>query len=219
MFFGVLGLSLLAERVTSIGVGRPLRILHVSDVHCATDMLIRVLREEEYDLVIASGDFECVDTAEALANASSDVFAVTGNMDNPAVYRKLNSMGVLLDGRVAVFEELYIAGVGGLDFKGSLAKLQRELGELQARVAILVTHHPPKGILDEPREGLHIGLGEILNLVERLKPRLHLFGHVHEKPGYMVRGETVHVNAGPLKKGYYALIDAQDMSVRIKQLK
>jgi Icc-related predicted phosphoesterase len=212
-------LSVLAERVSGVEMGRSLRVLHVSDIHCATDRLVRVLRGEEYDVVIASGDFECVDTAEALVNASSDVYAVTGNLDNPAVYRKLNSMGVLLDGRVAVFEELYIAGVGGLDFKGSLAKLQRELGELQARIAILVTHHPPKGVLDEPREGLHIGLGEVSNLVDRLRPRLHLFGHVHEKPGYVVRGETLHVNAGPLKKGYYALIETQSMTVKIKQLK
>jgi Icc-related predicted phosphoesterase len=209
----------LVERVSGVEFGRPLRVLHVSDVHCATDKLVRVLRDEEYDVVIASGDFECVDTAEALANASSDVFAVTGNMDNAAVYRKLSSMGVLLDGRVAVFEELYIAGVGGLDFKGSLARLQRELGELKARVAILVTHHPPRGILDEPREGLHIGLSEISNLVERLRPRLHLFGHVHERPGYLAKGETLYVNAGPLKRGYYALIETQGMTVKIKQLK
>jgi len=212
-------LSVLVERVTGVEFRRPLRVLHVSDVHCATDKLVRVLRSEEYDIVIASGDFECVDTAEALANASSDVFAVTGNMDNAAVYRKLSSIGVLLDGRVAVFEELYVAGVGGLDFKGSLARLQRELEELKARVAILVTHHPPRGILDEPREGLHIGLSEISNLVERLKPRLHLFGHVHERPGYLAKGETLYVNAGPLKRGYYALIETQGMTVKIKQLK
>jgi Icc-related predicted phosphoesterase len=211
-------LSVLVERVTGVEFRRPLRVLHVSDVHCATDKLVRVLRDEEYDVVIASGDFECVDTAEALANASSDVFAVTGNMDNAAVYRKLSSMGVLLDGRVAVFEELYIAGVGGLDFKGSLARLQRELEELKARVAILVTHHPPRGVLDEPREGLHIGLSEISNLVERLRPRLHLFGHVHERPGYLAKGETLYVNAGPLKRGYYALIETQGMTVKIKQL-
>jgi Icc-related predicted phosphoesterase len=212
-------LSVLVERVSGVEFRRPLRVLHVSDVHCATDRLVRVLRGEEYDVVIASGDFECVDTAEALANASSDVFAVTGNMDNAAVYRKLSSMGVLLDGRVAVFEELHIAGVGGLDFKGSLARLQRELGELKARVAILVTHHPPRGVLDEPREGLHIGLSEISNLVERLRPRLHLFGHVHERPGYLAKGETLYVNAGPLKRGYYALIETQGMTVKIKQLK
>jgi len=199
---------------------RSLKILHVSDMHCATEVLVKVLRSEEYDLVIASGDFECVDTVEALVNASSDVYAVTGNMDNPAVYRKLGNMGVLLDGRIAVFDELYIAGVGGLNFRGSLAKLERELRDIEGGVSILVTHHPPKGVLDEPREGLHIGLSEILNLVKRLRPRIHLFGHVHERPGYLVREGVVHVNAGPLKKGYYALVDSgAGVVVKIKQLK
>lgn len=213
-------MSILVERTKRVEVERHLRVLHVSDVHCATDNLVKVLRGEDYDLVIASGDFECVDTAEALANASSEVYAVTGNMDNAAVYRKLGNMGVLIDGRVAVYEDLYIAGVGGLDFKGSLSKLQRELRDLDARIAILVTHHPPKGILDEPRAGLHIGLQEVLELVERLKPRLHLFGHVHEKPGYVTRENIVHVNAGPLKRGYYAMINiSAGITVQIKQIK
>jgi len=212
-------LSILVERARRVEVGRSLKILHVSDVHCATENLVRVLRVEDYDVVIASGDFECVDTAEALANAGSEVYAVTGNMDNPAVYRKLANMGVLVDGRVAVYEDLYIAGVGGLDFKGSLSKLQRELRELEARISILVTHHPPKGILDEPQPGLHIGLQEVAELAERLKPRLHLFGHVHEKPGHLGRGDTVYVNAGPLKKGYYAVINmSAGVVVQLKQL-
>lgn len=212
-------MSILVERVSRVEVGRYLKILHVSDVHCATDNLVKVLRSESYDLVIASGDFECVDTAEALVNASSDVYAVTGNLDNPAVYRKLNNMGILIDGRIVAYEELYIAGVGGLDFKGSLSRLERELGDFNARIAILVTHHPPKGVLDEPREGLHIGLPELWSLVERLKPRLHLFGHVHEKPGYTAKGDTVYVNAGPLKKGYYALINmGAGVTVQVKRL-
>ncbi|MFZ8793289.1 MAG: hypothetical protein ACO2O2_05320, partial [Acidilobaceae archaeon] len=66
-------MSVLVERVSGVEMGKSLRVLHVSDIHCATDRLVRVLRGEEYDVVIASGDFECVDTAEALVNASSDV--------------------------------------------------------------------------------------------------------------------------------------------------
>ena len=58
-----------------------LRVLYVSDMHCATKALTRVLRGEGYDLVIASGYFDCIGVVEALVNASSDVYAVTSSVN------------------------------------------------------------------------------------------------------------------------------------------
>jgi len=198
-------LSVLVEKPKKVYVERTLRILHVSDMHCATDSLAKVLMREEYDLVIATGDFECVDTAEVLARARGEVYAVTGNMDNPAIYRKLNNMGILIDGKIVIYEDLAIGGIGGLDFKGSMSRLEKELKEFN-KIDILVTHHPPKGILDEPRPGYHIGLEDLKKLVGLVNPKLHLFGHVHEEQGHVVKGGTVYVNSGPLIQGYYTVI-------------
>ena len=187
-----------------------MRILHVSDVHCATQRLTRVLAEESYDLVAATGDLECVDTAKTLVEeARGRVIAVTGNMDNASVARILRDSGALLDGRLADVEGLgIVAGVGGLDPAGSLDMLERSLRGLDSSgVEVLLSHHPPRGVLDRTFIGIRIGLRELSRLVERLRPRLHLFGHVHEARGVEERGGTLFVNAGPLKRGYYAIIE------------
>lgn len=55
---------------------------------------------------------------------------------------------------------------------------------------ILITHIPPKGILDANREGIPIGCSELFKKVIEVRPMLHLFGHCHEN-----RGKTV-VKAG-----------------------
>lgn len=44
---------------------------------------------------------------------------------------------------------------------------------------LLLTHGPPFGILDTNRKGEHSGSKALLNLVERVKPKVHIFGHIH----------------------------------------
>src|SRR5262245_14069279 len=52
---------------------------------------------------------------------------------------------------------------------------------------VLVTHGPPYGILDEvlpsphgPPQDPHAGCEDLLAAVRRIRPRVHLFGHIHE---------------------------------------
>ena len=194
------------------------RILHVSDIHCDTHRLVKVLEQEVYDFVVATGDFECVDTAEALLDkAKAPLYAVTGNMDDPSVARVLRDAGVLLDGRIATARGLTLAGVGGLDAAGSLTALKRKLGDTGG-VDLLLSHHPPRGVLDKTFIGLRIGLREIRSLVAELRPRAHLFGHVHESRGMLELDGTLFVNAGPLMRGYYAVVVVEDGSWRAKLL-
>ncbi|MDH3198719.1 MAG: metallophosphatase domain-containing protein [Candidatus Krumholzibacteria bacterium] len=60
---------------------------------------------------------------------------------------------------------------------------------------VLITHGPPHGIGDETLDGLHVGCEELLLRVKQVKPRVHVFGHIHEGRGkYEIEG-TVFVNA------------------------
>ena len=70
---------------------------------------------------------------------------------------------------------------------------------------ILVTHGPPKGILDVTRDmnasGLvHVGSKSLRkHVVERIQPRFHAFGHIHDENGIenfgtLTRGETTFIN-------------------------
>jgi len=56
--------------------------------------------------------------------------------------------------------------------------LYREEGKEERGIDILITHQPPMGILDSTRLS-HRGSKEIGNLVKKIQPALHLFGHVH----------------------------------------
>ncbi|KAF9878495.1 calcineurin-like phosphoesterase [Colletotrichum karsti] len=50
-------------------------------------------------------------------------------------------------------------------------------GDVPAGTDIMVTHAPPKGHMDDPKG--HWGCEKLLEEVWRVRPRLHVFGHVH----------------------------------------
>lgn len=62
-------------------------------------------------------------------------------------------------------------------------------------VHILVTHGPPNGVLDRLPRGEHVGCEELAKRLEMLKPRLHVFGHIHCGHGMTEKDGTIYVNA------------------------
>lgn len=61
---------------------------------------------------------------------------------------------------------------------------------------ILITHGPPHGILDvAPGSSIHAGCTELLDAVLRVRPRLHVFGHIHGAGGIFTTEHTTFVNA------------------------
>lgn len=61
-------------------------------------------------------------------------------------------------------------------------------------VDVLVTHGPPHGYGDVVYRGERVGCEDLTRHLDRVKPRLHLFGHIHEDKGTWQRGETRIVN-------------------------
>lgn len=66
---------------------------------------------------------------------------------------------------------------------------------------VLVTHAPPYGILDRDGSILY-GSRELLDRVCSIRPRLHLFGHIHKAHGMTNDGMTVFSNAAIMDEGY-----------------
>ena len=62
-------------------------------------------------------------------------------------------------------------------------------------VDVLITHGPPKGILDLTFRGDHSGCPRLLARVKEIKPKLHVFGHIHEGYGVEKDESTIFVNA------------------------
>lgn len=71
------------------------------------------------------------------------------------------------------------------------------------RVDILITHGPPNGILDLTPAGDNAGCEELLKRVSHVRPRLHVFGHIHL--GYGVADEfgVKFVNASNCDERYF----------------
>lgn len=69
-------------------------------------------------------------------------------------------------------------------------------------VDVLVTHGPPQGVLDRTTDGHVVGCEELLVAVARVRPRLHVFGHIHEAYGALERDGTRFVNASTCDARY-----------------
>jgi predicted phosphohydrolase len=80
------------------------------------------------------------------------------------------------------------------------AKDRRRLyAQIPHGIDVLVTHGPPFGILDTaPISGLHEGCPELLDVVEQVRPKLHVFGHIHTAYGIFQTEHTTFVNASRL---------------------
>jgi len=78
----------------------------------------------------------------------------------------------------------------------SEAELQAKWNLIPPDTDVLVTHGPPYGVLDECYDGRSVGCAALAGTVQRIVPKLHLFGHIHE--GYGRAGDpagTTFVNA------------------------
>jgi len=75
--------------------------------------------------------------------------------------------------------------------------------QIPADTDILVTHGPPHGILDQvPGSNRHEGCRQLLAAVQRAKPMLHVFGHVHGGYGTHSTNDTLFVNAALPGRGF-----------------
>ena len=66
---------------------------------------------------------------------------------------------------------------------------------------ILVTHSPPYGFGDKTRDG-HCGSRTLLERVKQVKPKLHVFGHIHIGYGVYPTADTIFVNAALVNASY-----------------
>ena len=67
---------------------------------------------------------------------------------------------------------------------------------------ILVTHCPPFGILDGNRYGEGVGCDGLKKVISSIKPKYHIFGHIHEQYGTKVEGATTYINASVVDSHY-----------------
>jgi Icc-related predicted phosphoesterase len=84
-------------------------------------------------------------------------------------------------------------------------KLAQVWSKIPDDTDILITHSPPYGILDLV-EGNNVGCEELASALKRVRPKVHVFGHIHEGYGLEERDGTIYVNAS-LNNSYYQLVN------------
>jgi len=68
---------------------------------------------------------------------------------------------------------------------------------------VLVTHGPPVGYGDLTTTGQRAGCVDLLHTVQkRVRPKYHIYGHIHEGYGVRSDGKTVFVNASTCDLAY-----------------
>jgi Icc-related predicted phosphoesterase len=188
-----------------------LRILAFSDIH-GDQLLIERIKQvaRDCDLVICCGDItpahgKTIDVGRRIGKLGTRVLAVPGNFELP------NDMSVVckelgwtdLHGKSFEINNIMFAGCGGGNtgpFNTPYELSEPEFNDILERLDmqkrfVLVTHCPPKGCVDEPRLGLHVGSEAIRDFVEERHPILQFCGHIHESGGKEVNvGNTRIIN-------------------------
>lgn len=112
---------------------------------------------------------------------------------------------------IKIFGSPYTPEFNGWAFNVKRAKLFNYWEQIEEGTDIVITHGPPMGVLDlcSRQDGSgyeQVGCRSLMKHIERVKPKYHIFGHVHSEKGIHNSGtktisglETVFVNASMLE--------------------
>jgi Icc-related predicted phosphoesterase len=75
-------------------------------------------------------------------------------------------------------------------------------GRVPENIDVLLTHGPARGIRDLVPRGELVGSPALLRALDRVRPRIHAFGHIHEGYGMTLRNGTLCINASTCTGNY-----------------
>lgn len=200
-----------------------MRIVALADTHC----FHADLKVPDGDVLIHAGDLCQEGSLEELEGVAewldglphTHKVAIAGNHD--FAFQDFPQEARALLSRVSRLTYLQdqAASVAGLQVYGSPWQPEfggwafnlpegRPLAERWALIPggldVLVTHGPPRDLCDVTRHNIPAGCRALRERVGVVRPRLHLFGHIHEARGWEREGETLFVNVSNAECEYPA---------------
>ena len=195
------------------------RIVAISDTHEQHGSIIL----PEGDILVCAGDITTNGKPAAVSEFDAWFAAqphrykllIAGNHDFLFEKDNLHARGLISPG--IIYLEDSGCEIMGLKFWGSPVtpwffdwafnkqrgeEIRRFWDEIPADTDVLVTHGPPFGILDKNAQGEHTGCEDLRHALKRVRPRLHIFGHIHEGYGVAEQDGTTSVNACQLDYQY-----------------
>jgi predicted phosphohydrolase len=187
-----------------------MRIVAVADTHLFHEELV----VPEGDVFVHAGDMCQAGTLDELRAAIEWIVGlphthkviIAGNHDF-AFLEHPDEARAMMTGLTYLQDEG--ATIGGTTFWGSPwqpayndwafnlrrgAPLRAKWELIPEGVDVLITHGPPMGIGDHGPVAGRLGCEELLARVQVVRPKIHMFGHIHQDGGAWPIGETLYAN-------------------------
>ncbi len=218
-----------------------MKIISFGDIHEDVSNLIKIKPDlETADLIVLSGDLtnchgktETKRVLDAIKRYNKNLLAQYGNMDKPEVNDYLTKEGINLHGNGYVFGDVGIFGCGASNPTPFQTPSEISEGDIEqflingynkvkdARWKVMVCHTPPKDTAtDIIRNGMHVGSQAVRDFILEYKPHVCITGHIHESKARDMVGDTIVVNAGMARDGWYieVVVDKNGVSAVLKSV-
>ena len=192
-----------------------MKLLVFSDIHAdlhAASNLVR--RSADVDVVVGAGDYIMPrqglgEMITALMKIKKPIVLVSGNCENTddlKIACRAWQNAHVLHGEQITIGGMSFFGIGGgipitpfgsWSYDFSEAEASNLLEDCPSG-GILISHSPPKGILDISSDGRRLGSTAIRDTIMANNPLLVICGHIHASANQIDRlGNTTIINAGP----------------------
>jgi Icc-related predicted phosphoesterase len=194
------------------------RLVLLSDTHGLHDEIV----VPEGDVLVHAGDFTIAGTFDEVrrfdrflaGQPHRSKVVIAGNHDRSFEKEPRQARALI---KSALYLEDQAATVAGIRFYGSPWQpwfldwafnlprgdaLRIKWAMIPDDTDVLITHGPPRGILDRTLSGEAVGCADLLARIEAIRPPLHVFGHIHEGAGIREESPTTFVNASTCTAGY-----------------
>ena len=134
---------------------------------------------------------------------AKEVVAIAGNHDQiferaPELVPKNLKWHYLQDSFITLYGLTIYGTPWQLPFWGAFNLTEGRLAEIYTKIPtttdIIISHGPPYGIHDEVPNKIHTGSTSLLTRTLQIKPKLLLFGHIHNAYGQTTRDGTTFAN-------------------------
>ena len=191
------------------------RLLLFSDVHSDHAACRRLVdRASDVDVVVGAGDFgtmrrNLASTIDVLSAIEVPTVVVPGNAESADELRAACAdwpSATVLHGDETTVAGISFFGIGGGIPVTPFGDWSYDFTEEEAESmlascppnGVLVSHSPPKNVVDRDSSGQHLGSTAVRHAIESASPRLTVCGHIHGSWGETATlGDTTVINAGP----------------------
>lgn len=185
---------------------------------CAGDLVDNISRNPRADAVLQRFELQKFNEVLGTLKMYKKIVVIAGNHDW-ALFRDPTARDILTN---AIYLQDEAAEIEGLRFYGSpwtpwfydwafmfpendprngRAEAMKTWAKIPGNTQVLITHGPPRGHLDLTPRGEMVGCPHLEDRVYKVRPKLHVFGHIHCSYGAMTKDGIIFANAALCDEG------------------